>query len=142
MRQMRHLLAAVALIALAGAALYPFCGLVFRCGCVAMGWGGAAHCNVHGALGPHCPWCEHPWLGNVGLVLTLTAQGFLYRAVFRRSRSALTAGFAAALAFPLPALLAAFITWLPTDYPHFLTLGTRAALGLPEGPIRCLRPGP
>ena len=138
----RHLLPAFVLFALAGAALYPFCALVFRCGCVALWMGAGTHCNIHGSAGPHCPWCEHAWLGTLGLVLTLAAQGLLYRAVFRRSRSPLTAGLAAALAFPLTALLAAFLTWLPTDYPHFLRHGTRAALGLPGGPIHCVRPGP
>ena len=138
----RHFLAAIALLALAGAALYPFCGLAFRCGCEAMWMGAAEHCNIHAAVGPHCPWCEHAWLGTVGLVLTLVAQGLLYGTVFRRSRSAVTAGFAAALAFPAAALLAAFLTWLPTDYPHFLTHGLRATLGLPAGPLRCVRPGP
>jgi len=138
----RHAAAAVALFGLAAAALYPFCGLAFRCGCVAMGMGGAAHCNIHASAGAHCPWCEHAWLGMVGLFLTLAAQGLLYRAVFRRSRSEATSGFAAAFAFPPAALLAALLTWLPTDYPHFLALGARASLGLPAGPIRCVRPGP
>jgi hypothetical protein len=136
----RHLLPAIALFALAGVALYPFCGLVFRCGCVAMGLGAAAHCNVHAPLGPHCPWCEHAWLGTVGLLVTLALQGLLYRGVFQRSRSPVTAGFAAALAFPLAASVAALLTWLPTDYPHFVGHGTRAALGLPAGPIHCVRP--
>lgn len=136
----RHLLPAFALFALAGVALYPFCGFLFRCGCMAMGMGGAAHCNVHASAGPHCPWCEHAWLGTAGLVLTLAFQGALYGGVFRRSRSAATAAFSAAVAFPLAASVAALLTWLPTDYPHFLRHGTRAALGLPAGPIPCVRP--
>jgi hypothetical protein len=139
---LRHGVAALALFGLAAAALYPFCGFAFRCGCVAMGMGAAEHCNIHASAGAHCPWCEHPSLGMVGLFLTLAAQGFLYRTVFRRSASAATATFAAALAFPLAALLAALLTWLPTDYPHFLVDGARAALGLPAGPVRCVRPGP
>ena len=76
------------------------------------------------------------------MVLTLVAQGLVYGAVFRRALSPVTAGVAAALAFPLAAALAAFLTWLPTDYPHFLRQGARAALGLPGGPVRCVRPGP
>jgi hypothetical protein len=139
---LRHGASALALFGLATAALYPFCGLAFRCGCVAMGWGGAERCNVHGSAGPHCPWCEHPGLGTVGLLLTLSAQGLVYLGGFRRSASAATATFAAALAFPLAALLAAFLTWLPTDYPHFLAKGARASLGMPAGPVRCVRPGP
>ena len=140
MRLPRHIGALVALFALAAAALYPFCSLAFRCGCVAMGLGGDVHCNVHRPVGPHCPWCEHAWLGTAGLVLTLLAQATFYLSVFRRSRSELTAGFAALLAFPVAALLAAFLTWLPTDYPHFLGLDARSRVGLPDGPVRCLRP--
>jgi hypothetical protein len=141
-RLLRHGGSALALFGLAAAAHYPFCGLAFRCGCVATGMGAAAHCNVHASTGPHCPWCELPWLGTFGLVLTLVAQGLVYRAVFRRSASAATAAFAAALAFPLAALLAALLTWLATDYPHFFVEGARASLGAPAGPLRCVRPGP
>lgn len=136
----RHVLAALVLCGLAAAMLYPFCGLVFRCGCTAMWLTAATHCNVHHPTGPHCPWCEHPGLGTVGLVLALVFQGFLYVLVFRRARSAAAAGFAAVLFFPLAALLAALLTWLPTDYPHFMARETRQRLGLPDGPIRCVRP--
>jgi hypothetical protein len=107
-----------------------------------MWMGAAAHCNVHAAMGPHCPWCEHSGLGAAGMVLTLVAQALLYGAVFRRVPSPVTAGVAAALAFPLAAALAAFLTWLPTDYPHFLRQEVRAALGIPGGPIHCVRSAP
>jgi hypothetical protein len=135
-----HALAALGLAALATFALYPFCNFVFGCGCVMTGLGGAAHCNVHRPTGPHCPWCEHAWLGMSSLALILLAQGLVYVLVFRRSRSAASAGFAGVLAFPAAALLAAFLTWLPTDYPHFLGREPRRAIGLPDGPIRCVRP--
>jgi len=136
----RHVIAALVLCGLAAAALYPFCGLVFRCGCTAMWLTADAHCNVHRPTGPHCPWCEHPGLGTVGLVLTLVFQGLLYLRVFGRSRSATASGFAAVVFFPLAALLAALLTWLPTDYPHFMGSETRRRLGLPDGPVRCFRP--
>jgi hypothetical protein len=135
-----HGVALVGFALLASLALYPFCGLVFGCGCVMTGLGGASHCNVHRPTGPHCPWCEHAWLGTAGLVLILTAQAIVYFFVFRKSRSSAAAGFAGLLAFPLAALLGALLTWLPTDYPHFLGRETRRSLGLPEGPIRCVRP--
>jgi hypothetical protein len=138
----RHVVAALVLCALAAAALYPFCGLVFRCGCTAIWMTAASHCNVHHATGPHCPWCEHPGLGTVGLFLTLVIQALLYVTVLQRSRSAATAGFASVLSFPPAALLAALLTWLPTDYPHFLGQDARRTLGLPDGPLRCVRPEP
>ena len=49
-------MAAVGLIAVAAA--HPICNLLFRCGC---GWLGPAHCNIHHAAGPHCPWCVGTW---------------------------------------------------------------------------------
>jgi hypothetical protein len=138
----RHLGAGLLACVLAAVALYPLCGLAFRCGCTAMGLGGDAHCNVHRPAGPHCPWCEHVVLGTVGFVLTLAFQALVYLPIFRRSRSEAGAGFAALVAFPAAALLAAFLTWLPTDYPHFLAIGARTTLGLPDGPVRCVRPSP
>jgi hypothetical protein len=138
----RHLVTAILASVLAAVALYPFCGFVFRCGCTAMWLGAAAHCNVHRPAGPHCPWCEHLALGTAGFLLTLAFQLLVYLPLFRRSRSEPAAGFAALVAFPAAALLAAFLTWLPTDYPHFLGRGARGALGLPDGPVRCVRPAP
>jgi hypothetical protein len=84
---------------------YPLCGWLFRCGCVSL-WGGAAdHCNVHLAQAFHCPWCEHPGLGALGFALLFAA------------------------------LLAGGLTFLLTDYPHFLVTGARERIGLPPGPI-------
>ena len=41
-----------------------FCDLVYTCGCRAA-WAGAAEaCNMHQALGPHCPWCSYGFLGG------------------------------------------------------------------------------
>jgi hypothetical protein len=46
---------ALALVgALAVAVAHPVCNLLFRCGC---GWLGPAHCNIHQAVAPYCPWC-------------------------------------------------------------------------------------
>ena len=36
----------------------PYCGLLFRCRCTWPWAGGAAHCNIHHASGPRCPWCN------------------------------------------------------------------------------------
>lgn len=139
-RALPHLPAALVVGVVAIVFLYPLCGLAFRCGCEAMWMRAAEHCNVHRPGGPHCPWCEHVALGGMGFVLTLALQASAYVYAWRRSRSGLAAGFAALLALPLAAVLAAFLTWLPTDYPHFLANDLRPQLGLPAGPIRCVRP--
>ena len=139
-RVLRHLPGVVAATVAAGVFLYPLCGLAFRCGCAMMGLGGAEHCNVQRPVGPHCPWCEHPSLGTLGFVLTLALQAVAYVYVWGRSRSAISAGSAGLLALPAAAVLAAFLTWLPTDYPHFLAKGARPRLGLPNGPVPCVRP--
>jgi hypothetical protein len=34
-----------------------FCAAIFRCGCVSLWSGAAAHCNIHLAGTRHCPWC-------------------------------------------------------------------------------------
>ena len=33
-------------------------GVLFRCNCTWPWAGGAAHCNIHHATGPKCPWCN------------------------------------------------------------------------------------
>jgi hypothetical protein len=68
--------------------------------------------------------------------LTLGGQALVFRAVRRRSATA-TAALVAALALPPITIAAGVLTWLPTDYPHFLVEDARARMGLPEGPIPC-----
>jgi len=41
----------------------PVCNLVFKCGCSWLWTTAAAHCNIHNAAPPHCPWCNHGALG-------------------------------------------------------------------------------
>ena len=36
-----------------------FCAAIFRCGCVSLWSGAAAHCNIHLAGSRHCPWCAN-----------------------------------------------------------------------------------
>jgi hypothetical protein len=43
------------MLAVMAVTLLPLCGSLFGCGCTMMH--GAAHCNIHHAAGPHCPWC-------------------------------------------------------------------------------------
>jgi hypothetical protein len=51
--------ASIAVVALIAAAIaHPLCNLFFHCGCA---WNGPAHCNIHNASPPHCPWCTASW---------------------------------------------------------------------------------
>jgi hypothetical protein len=131
------LLAFAALAVVTGAALYPLCNLLHRCGCVALWAGGAAACNVHLAAGPHCPWCEQPVLGGLATIGILGVQ-WLVLWMLRRRGAPLAAATAGALVSLGPALLAlGGVLWLATDYPHFLALDTRRRLGVPAGPVSC-----
>jgi hypothetical protein len=59
----RRALAAWAIGAvLATFAMLPLCDLSFDCGCRLPGLGGYAHCDIHTAGPPDCPWCEQPLL--------------------------------------------------------------------------------
>jgi hypothetical protein len=45
---------------LGAVAILPLCDLAFDCGCRLPGLGGYAHCDIHTAGAPDCPWCEKP----------------------------------------------------------------------------------
>jgi len=45
---------------LAGLTVMPICDLHFDCGCRWPGFGGYAHCDIHTAGPPDCPWCDRP----------------------------------------------------------------------------------
>ena len=126
----------LAVAALTAALLTPLCGLLYRCGCAPPWSEGQGRCNVQRPEGPHCPWCEHQALGALAAALTLGGQALVFRAVRRRSATA-TAALVAALALPPITIVAGALTWLPTNYPHFLVEDARARMGLPEGPIPC-----
>ncbi len=114
---------------------YPLCGWLFRCGCVSL-WGGAAdHCNIHLARAFHCPWCEHPGLGALGFALLFAGQALAFVLVRRQGGSVRTSTLGAVAALPVAALLAGALTFLLTDYPHFLVQDARERIGLPLGPI-------
>ena len=56
------LLAAVAVVS-ASVLMPPVCHLLFKCGCSWLWTTAAAHCNIHNAAPPHCPWCSHGAIG-------------------------------------------------------------------------------
>jgi hypothetical protein len=115
---------------------YPLCGWIFRCGCVSVWAGAADHCNIHLTRDFHCPWCEHVGLGALAFVLMIAGQALAFALLRRRGRSAWTSTLGAIAALPLAALLAGALTFLLTDYPHFLVQDARKRFGLPPGPIR------
>ena len=45
---------------IASFAILPLCDLSFDCDCRLPGLGGYAHCDIHTAGPPDCPWCEKP----------------------------------------------------------------------------------
>ena len=52
---------------LAGFAVLPICDLHFDCGCDWPGLGGYAHCDIHTAGPPDCPWCDRWLVGLIGM---------------------------------------------------------------------------
>lgn len=127
---------------LAAVLMYPLCGWIFRCGCESL-WGSAAdHCNIHLARAFHCPWCEHAGLGALGFALVLAGQALAFALVRRQGGSIQASTLGAIAALPVAALLAGGLTFLLTDYPHFLALDARERIGLPPGPIGTRAPEP
>jgi hypothetical protein len=130
---------AVVVLLVTSVFLYPLCHQVFRCGCGTM-WGGAAeHCNVHAKEGPHCPWCDDLRLGAFGFSLTLGLQAAVFAAARRKQVSIAEATLASVLALPPAFLVSGGVSWLATDYPHFVVKDARGKLGVPAGPVRTVR---
>jgi len=107
----------------------PFCGQMFRCGCVfAWDWDrGWRDCNVHDPTAPHCPWCAcADFLGGRACYLS-SRKTFLACACLAWLGAAATganfaarlrAAVAAWLAYGLAAGLFFFVVLAP-DYPYF-----------------------
>jgi hypothetical protein len=112
-------LAGPSVAVVAAALVHPLCNLFFRCGCTIFGL--AAHCNVHAAAGPRCPWCAHPASFGIALLAgALTALLAMYlagRRAPRRFWPRFVAGLAGAV---LGLLLDAAATAAASGYPHFL----------------------
>jgi hypothetical protein len=89
--------AIVAALAIVGA--HPFCNLVFHCGCGALTL--TAHCNIHAAMPPHCPWCAQPAWFALAALFALVMAGAAMMLVRRRTTALLpsvSAGLAGAIA--------------------------------------------
>jgi hypothetical protein len=125
-----------------GVLLYPLCAILHRCGCVGPWSGGAALCNVHQASGPHCPWCEYPAVGALATLGLVALQGIAFRKVWARRRRLMPSVLASVAVLPPALFLTGAAAWLLTDYPHFLALDTRTRLGVPPGPLHCVKPPP
>lgn len=110
----RWALAVIALLAAASA--HDLCNLFFRCGCHGLS---EARCNIHHAMGPHCPWCTSTWhaaLASLGWLVAAAAAIALSRRFFgRRAPVTLAAGLCG---FAVGAVLSAVITVELTGYPH------------------------
>lgn len=140
MRRVLLVLPFLIFAALVSVFTYPLCGFMFRCGCVSL-WGDAAdHCNIHLSGAFHCPWCEHVGLGALGFAVMIAGQALVFALVRRRGGSLRASTLSGVAALPLAALLAGGLTFLLTDYPHFLAHGARERIGLPPGPFSTRAP--
>jgi hypothetical protein len=100
--------AIVAALAIAGA--HPFCNLVFHCGCGALSL--TAHCNIHAAAPPHCPWCAEPaWFALAG-ALALVLGGVALWLARRRALSVLPSVATGMIGVVAGASLGALVTIL------------------------------
>ena len=114
------LLAAVAVVS-ASVLMPPVCNLVFKCGCSWLWTTAAAHCNIHNAAPPHCPWCSHGasgyYLPYAGFILgqflvgafVLRVTGHLALAVLMTVAAILPVGY-----------LMGLVTIRLVHYPHLI----------------------
>jgi hypothetical protein len=99
----------------------PLCGMLFKCGCVWIWSGAAAHCNIYHSEPPFCPWCSH---GSAGF--TLPAAGlflgtFLCGFFIQKSKGKLLpAVVVTAIAVVPIGIGLGYLTTLLTSYPYFL----------------------
>jgi hypothetical protein len=98
--------AIVAALTVAGA--HPFCNLVFHCGCGALAL--TAHCNIHAAAPPHCPWCAQPLWFALAAVLALAGGAVAIVLVWRRTIAILPSVTSGMIGVVAGASLGALIT--------------------------------
>ena len=103
--------------------LLPMCNLLFSCDC---NFAGAAHCNIHHAAGPMCPWCSHgnaPFVVVYGVTLIGIAASVLTSLHSRVARGRLVVAFLAGVAGYFVTLsLAGLATALYFHYPTWYGL--------------------
>jgi hypothetical protein len=118
---LRFVMVFSAVLAVTFVTLLPMCNLLFSCGCT---FSGAAHCNIHHAAGPMCPWCARglaPFLTGYGVTLVGMAASVLASLKFAPARGQLLIAFAAGVAgyivtFSLASLATALYFHYPTWY--------------------------
>ena len=98
--------AIVAALTVVGA--HPFCNLVFRCGCGPLAL--AAHCNIHAAAPPHCPWCAQPLWFALALALALACGGVAIALAWRRTTALLPSVVTGMIGALVGASLGALVT--------------------------------
>jgi hypothetical protein len=104
------------LVVIAGTTL-PLCNQMFHCGC---NFAGAAHCNIHHATPPHCPWCAHDHRAfylSFAAILPFTT-GAVY-ATTRRRKSPLLGTLTGVATYLVVGLLAGLVTAKTMGYATF-----------------------
>ena len=92
------------------------CDLVFDCGCRSLWNGAAAHCNIHHALPPHCPWCLHPLTGGATAFFAAAAAQAGIVLVPTGRFGLLARGLVALVAFPIASGVAGWVVGLLFGY--------------------------
>ena len=105
----------VAAAAITSLFFIDFCGAIFACGCVSLWSGADAHCNIHLAGSPHCPWCAYGLAASgIPWVLIVAAQAAI--SFCPRSMHAVLRLAAAVFAFPLAGGLLAVAYGISSGY--------------------------
>jgi hypothetical protein len=98
----------------------PLCGMLFKCGCVWIWSGAAAHCNIYHSESPFCPWCSH---GSAGFTLPTTGLflgTFLCGFFIQKSKGKLLPAVVVTAIMIVPIGIGlGYLTILLTSYPYF-----------------------